>query len=552
MASLPTDVWFVIVSYIDDPKTLHSLAMSCKSLWMALPKLYDVQRIDPNLRPWSEDADDRVFRWSQFWRSITLSATPGRTAYPYARYLKVWDVLELEAFLESIVRDKPARQEFFANQNDAFTKTTTFKLQEVTRLTNEITAHVLPQCVNVEEISREPTNTFLDERVEHFTRWLSLLPKLRILRVFDGDTLTRSIRQLLQEKCPALVDLDIYLFRELNLKDIDEHVSSILTEIQRPWRSCTLRSCKIGNKTLRALADQCDTLTHLELWSYKAGEVLEWGKLAACHKLETLALIDFHLPPELDTAWTMPFTHFLHGPFRHLRQLNLDGVSHAMALSTTQLMTHSTLRELRIRINQEERVLRADTVQDANVEIEAFGSGLAQQRDLTDLELVLTIPEEFATHAATVLAASIRQLTQLRNLQLGSSAGPCAFFNDEHFQSFEPLAQSLESLKVASFTLSKDALLVLQDFKKLSVFECMVPCYVTEQDMLQLVQKNEALVNVLFVGDLSVEKRGEIDGVLAARDGHFTNFAPYVPRGGYGAASDSDEDEDYEYLGEEN
>lgn len=544
--SLPVDVWYIICNHVNDTSTLFSLATTAKFMDMALPRLYDVHRTESSGRPWAEESKHRLIRWAQFWRTIVLSTlntdSNSRTSHHYVRYLRVFDVLDLEWLLESIVSDERAKDIFFTDEILSLLQLDSkrYKLRDVPRIINSIANILLPHCSAVEEISREPTDHVLTTRVENFVSWLQQLPRLQILRVFDGTSLTRPVRQVLRERCPKLTHFDIYLF--MDVSDVDSHVCTFLEEVPRNWESCIIRNCMIGNQTLAALARASRSLRHLELWSHKVDKVLDWGLLSQCTSLETLALIDFDMPFHMSEHWFGPFDEFFDGPFK-LRSLHMEGVSYCLAFSTKLLLADSNLRVLRLRLDKDDdRVVLPRSTDWAMRTIEDFNSGLSKQSHLTDLDLIIMIPEAVAVAFASHLIEALSHLQSLKNLQLGSSAGPTGFVTDEHIVRISKTL-SLDSFKVASYTLTNRSLVALENMRCLRTFESMLPCHATGEGLLRLVKRCKTLEVLLFIGSLDPPIVETIEEILSSRGGRFTNFTPYIPRHDYASGSDSNDDD---------
>lgn len=542
MPQLPEDILYIICSYLkDDPVTLHALVLTSKCFHMAIPLLYDVQRLEASSRPWAEDKPKRLIRCSRFWRTI-LDTDKGTTCN-YASFLRVFDVLDLEWLLETIMKDKAAKKILF-DGHPALTKMQNYTHRDIPALVNQIAQEVLPHCKNVVEISREPLDRFLDTRSLTFAEWLKYLTKLQTLRVFDGSTLTQPVRAVLNKYCPALKDFDVYLFKDVD--DPDTLIEAFLTEVSRPYEACVLRTCSVGDKTFNTLGENhAESLKILELWSYKVRDAKhDWGALGACHKLHSISLIDFDMPENKRNLWYPDFDKFFSSIFPNLQKLVLEGVSYSLAFSSMQLLQSRNLKQLWLKLDKDENVILPENRDEAFTIIEDFSTGLSLQADLVDLMLVVAIPEELARHAADCFTNAISVLPNLRHLHLGSSGGPCGFFSDSHVHELCRVS-SLESIKLASFTMSDNGFAAFENLGNLTTLESMLPCQVSDQVVLELVQ-NTSLENVLFVANMHEDFRETIDLILTSRGGKFTNFEPYVPRGDYAQDSDSDEDDDYE------
>ena len=551
--SLPPEVWFIICDILindEDIRSLGALCCTSRLFEYVFPALYNVQRVTPSKVPWSEDSSssERLLNWSGFWTTLLRSAA-GLTSRDYVSYLKVFDVLDLDWFLEAVVRDKSARDKLTQDKVIPFFKASkTWKLSDVPIIIEQIAELMLPKCVNVEEISREPTVSDGTMKAKQFEKWLRMLPKLQSLRVLDGSCINQKVRDVMQEVCPNLNAFDIYQFG--NVGDVDEHVYRFLSDVRRSWKSCVLRNCQIGNKTLAVLAQQTQSLKHLELWSYKvSGSCLDWASLRGLEALEVIAFLDFSMPAQSSSLWQRPFEAFFSGPFTRLRILQLDDVSMPIDISILVMQNSKVLEELKIKMKSAdpELTMMADTPAEQVTTMRSFCELLQDQTYLEELELSLVTYENISAETGELMVPPLSKLSRLRKITLGSTSTPFGFFRDTDVEVIGQAAENFEVFKLASFTISDTSLSHLKSRRKLRWFESSLPSSITGAGLLEFVQTMPTLENLLYVGILEADIVEEIEGVLTNRSpiGRFTHFDPYTARNDYGQESDSDEDDDY-------
>lgn len=540
MSHLPDDVWYLIASFTDETKTLFNMAMTSRTLCdIVLPRMY---RVAPKDRIKSIAKPTVDFSLVKFWNIVLQSRRFGKTMYNYATFLRVFDVVPLRWFLESMVKDASAIRMLFANGNSDIWQSETFGEADVPILVDRIAAHLLPHCKNIVELLSEPEirkGHFLDEREAQFARWLVCLPKLRRLRIFDSTILTQLIRTTLSENCPALVELDICGFDVIATAEADDIMDKFLDAVPRMWQSVALRPCAIGNKTLTRLSQQSGALKHLEIWGYPGAPPLDWALLTECHELQSLTLSAFDMQYDERDKWYTSLDAFFNGRFPQLRTLILDDVSCAIQFAVKQLMVNAKLEYLVLGFGGDERLLLPTNHSEAVNTMELLCTGLAHQKSMESFAFVNIIPEEHATEAANQLTAAIVQMRALRNLQLGSSAGPCGYFTDSHIISICSSGLPLKSFKLASFMLTNRGMEALERMKTLTRFECVLPCHADTKAVLRLVKANHTLTQLSFVGHVSAKRKQKIDDILRSRGGRFTTFATYMSRNDFGIELDN-------------
>ncbi|KLU89155.1 hypothetical protein MAPG_08129, partial [Magnaporthiopsis poae ATCC 64411] len=116
---LPLDIWYLVCQELADSgpefDALFNLALTSRALaGVALPALWGVQHAAWIYRPDLSNAGNVCL-----WRSLALSSL-GKSAFPYASWIRVIELGGLRGMLEEIGRTAHMREAFFGGDMDVF------------------------------------------------------------------------------------------------------------------------------------------------------------------------------------------------------------------------------------------------------------------------------------------------------------------------------------------------------------------------------------------------------------------------------------------------
>ena len=265
-------------------------------------------------------------KWALLWKSLIRSSI-GKTAYPYAQYIRTLDLRNLTDLLDDTLFRDYGMEDFFAGDMGQFLKPQETPIKKRTRKGNTIGMRLdIPIVLDLvgESITRHVSTAATEKNAKVtlddiapgdisstvLPRWISRLSQLKSMTLWDAVVLNEDVANAINNHCPRFNDLTFF-------RCSHENAESDLAPFFGALRSNSLESLNalnaqgIGPETLLALNNHAKSLRYLKIdglrcANLRSGPLLMLNEnirtdamkklslLGDCLALEVLTLKDSH------------------------------------------------------------------------------------------------------------------------------------------------------------------------------------------------------------------------------------------------------------------
>ncbi|KAH7041473.1 uncharacterized protein B0I36DRAFT_23829 [Microdochium trichocladiopsis] len=508
-AQLPPEIILLVCQELAADRalgTLYHLALTASTVApIALEQLYSLYDISPAiLGTYGKRA------WGTRWRSILMS-TKGRTAYPYAAYLRTLSLGgNLDDVLSEMLGDKTVRQAFFAPPlegllclwNDATRAQRHTRAYGLPRIDHAVTVSRCGEAIieYIEKLARESdvkvalahleTNSVPSGVLSAWCRRLG--PGLISLRLRDGAILNKDIGVSLASECPNFNDLTLFYCLTQSAEDNSpqDNLPAFLNELQpNTLRNFEIMSkSSIGQKSLAALSRQSKSLRSLKFSGLSLDALRALDRLTECTELECFGLENDHFDRTDLVAQGLELVSKLSawiGRCSSLRDFRIVHGHDALHLVRDLLCTsNAPLESLTLR-----HFSLMPTGQNRSI-FEALARHKETLRELTighfwdPQDSVEKAPVSFLHPETTVILDSICELKQLKVLNLQG-----AWVDSLDFARIVEHLPQLEELQIMSYeTLEDHDLLAFHAFPNLRSLMIVTPTTFSHEALVSFVK----------------------------------------------------------------
>jgi hypothetical protein len=241
----------------------------------------DVEWSKPQYRTFQARREQQIrtlLKWALLWKSIIRSSI-GKTAYPYALYIRSLDLRNLEYLLDDPLFRDCGMDDFFAGDMDLFLKTLETPMKKRTRGGRVIGVRLHIPAI-LEAVGESITNfVSVAATQNHATvalddisgdlsylalpNWISRLSRLKSMTLYDGAVLSEAVANAINNHCTSFNDLTFFRCSHDNM---DHNFAAFFGTL----RSNSLESFialsaqEIGQETLLALNNHSRSLKTLK------------------------------------------------------------------------------------------------------------------------------------------------------------------------------------------------------------------------------------------------------------------------------------------------
>ncbi|KAG0648558.1 hypothetical protein D0Z07_5163 [Hyphodiscus hymeniophilus] len=546
--SLPLEVLGMVcdeLGHKQDLGALFNCAVSSKQLAQpAIPLLYRVYNYSNTEGGDADFSKPQTFqarkeqqirtmsKWALLWKSVIRSSI-GKTAYPYAQFLKSLDLRNFTYLLEDTLFRDYGMEDFFAGDMDQFLKAQETPIRKRTRKGNAIGTRIdIPVVLDLvgESITKyvsvaatkQNSKVALDDIAPGdissavLPRWIGRLSQLRSMTLWDGAVLNEDAATAINTHCPRFNDLTFFrCSREAADSDLAAFFGALKSDSLESLNALSAEG--IGPETLLALNNHSKSLRRLKINGLRNDAMKKLSLLQDCLALETLALKDYHGLVNLEATENDVFIEVVEWLKRcqQLKELSLDRFVSAPEILTQICLNSSTqLRKL--------EVVNSYSLTDS----QAFHRALSQQTTLEALRLTAD-PEAAFRDDIDTLVSSVCQLSKLTYLDLCVTSD---YFRTAEIRLLATNLKALEVLKFTGYDITDDVWYSISGLHKLRALEIQAVTSFSADGILSYIstlQPTNQGLNLLVANqnadqDISdVEKAIIQDSIAEKVDGKF-------------------------------
>ncbi|KAJ9663584.1 hypothetical protein H2201_005545 [Coniosporium apollinis] len=466
-----------------------------------------------------------VQKWSILWRSIIASSLE-ETLFPYCKYIRVLDLRDLSNLLEDDKFKANIAKNFFSGKLSRFyivlntpsSKVATKPVHraarlDVTSIIDAVGEAITPHSCMLEQISGDVLPTALP-------RWVTRLPRLRSLELWDGRSLAEeNLQELIARHCPNFDAFSLYMWSG---EGQDHRFSTFISGLRPQSLQFfqVFRDAHIGVETCLALNDHGRSLKTIKL-NLRSEALPNLALLKGCTAVETLHLEDMDGTADLHKTHNDAFLEIVDWlkQCSNLQDFSLTNFVGAADIGTPVLVEYSIrLRKLN---------LGSYMVKDN----QTFHAALIQQPLLETLSLQGE-PDEMTFDDNEILIQSLGQLKELRELEL---RGVSDYFSNKHIIHLAEQLKKLEDLYVSGYGITDvvwDSLAGLENLRNICINAWTA---FTADGLLKFIEKlrpsNQGIVISIYNADpdslLSEEEQAMVREVLATKVGGRLDYTPW-------------------------